>query len=672
MTAYILPDFTGTDPAYKLSGDVYNIYKKDQKIIFDSTTGPIYAESLVIHKITGSLSNATSTLLVNGVDYIIGDDDIDYTITSKCKPYIKDDLTLINSISFKLTEVPILVSMDYQRLYNANPVSDPMSVGATIDLSPDLIIDMLRKIGSLDVLRHSLINPVALPNKLDHPKLLEFDIDKQLPENLIVDEVYNINTYNRTNIIKPIYGAFFKDSVIIKMGNTILQPNIDYTVQITNMKLSESSANAYGIYDCISFNNEYSGEVKITYHAVGGILVREDISSVFSWILGIKGFLTDNEFVTSDQLENSPIIKKHSQAIKELSEQMRTALSGKPTYSDTTTGKVSVRKLLTNTTNELFWYSIATLDTVAGSTQLVSKDSFKFNIQLEQYKYQASVIASIDTTINSGNRGSITILNSTFPDDKSQELGYGDFGNTNVRNVPPIFRIISSPEQNCGAVLQIGLVLTTSTETMMIEDMSGVESCWKMVLTDNTNILPTETEYGWKDNAPILLYKANQDSTITIPIPDLDYSNPNYIEVMSPAHINIITGRIHLFESSTYSFEVQKNNILRYITGNFIKYADIYHTSGRARKTVTNIHRIFTGRGYTSIFNDVDTYLYKCSGNLPTSGSLYNTIELAFNRISYRLESTNDSPHSIVTAKTPMIIDGKGIETLIICIRVKV
>lgn len=547
--AYSLPDKTGTDPRYRIIGDRYTIRDRNQKIVFDPSNGPIYRESLKIFKLVTSLEkgSTTATRLVEQKDYRIETDDID--LTSMSKLYTMEDIQkeIIKSVTFTLSDVPILVSMDYQCVYNANPDSDPNSVGGTVDLTPDTIIDIYRKLSNIELQFQASLNVTALPKDFNLPKLLRFDINKELDENLITDEVYTVNTYIRHNAIFPKYGSFFRDSIVVKdQSDKVLKLNEDYLIQLDNLGLTKLSANKSGINDCILFIKEFTGDVKITYHAVGGKICVQDISSLKDNLTAMREYLSKNDFVTENGLNQTDVIKLHGQKLQELDEKMRQLLTGSPTYGDTTTGKVSIRDINQNVSG-LRWFTVAVLNTVTGSSDLVNMDRFICNLTIPSQGYQADIIvtACINPLMSNGKYGEISVINSLDPaKDK-----YNYLTDTNLNKVNPVlYRILTDP--GVGAVFQVGI--TDPIGKLAVEDRSGVESCWKLVLSDNSNNLPQEPKGGWGDNDNVIAPAFNNPSSqITI-----DPNNDRSGYRISPHNRILWQGNQEIDNNNQTSFDI--------------------------------------------------------------------------------------------------------------------
>ena len=527
--AYSLPDKTGTDPRYKVVNDMYNINDKNQKLIFDPSNGPIFKDSLEIYKIDASVTKRNAPArLQEGTDYYIQTDDIDYTTESKI--YVMNDIKkrIIKSVSFKLNcDVPVTVSLNYQLVYCANPNSDPNSVGGVVDLTPDTIIELFREISNLKLQYQSYLTNAALPQNMDAPKLLRYDINKENDNNIITDEVYNVNTFIRHNAIFPKYGAFFKDSVVVKdsNGNT-LQLGKDYLIQMDNLGFTKLTSNKSGVCDCILIIRDCTGEVKVTYHAVGGKVVVQDISSMYSHIVNIREYLANNKFVTSEGLNQTDVIKLHAQRIEGLEEEMRKLVNGTPTYSDVTSGKVAIHPINSDVSG-LRWFTLATMNTVIGGTEPAKMGRFKCNIEIPELGYQADVIvgANIFPLIPNSPTISIKVLNSVDPAD---DTIWSDQATTLNRTAPILFRGLTDP--NAGAIFQIG-VTNAANARIAVEDTSGTESCWKLVLSDNTNNLPNENiGNGWGDNDIVVANNIHGNTPLNINMNDIY----RCIEVISP------------------------------------------------------------------------------------------------------------------------------------------
>jgi len=153
--------------------------------------------------------------------------------------------------------------------------------------------------------------------------------------------------------------------------------------------------------------------------------------------------------------------------------------NGLPTYGDVSTGTALLKKVSAVDTS-LHWWSIATLYQVDGSNDFVKADVFKFRLTSIHTKLMFECVVSVD--VDNMARTQVKCLNSNIPE------------NT-IDMASPMLRILYSNQGSTyeGMTLQIGMKLQALQETFDIEDMSGRESCWKLIPFDANSTPPEDT-----------------------------------------------------------------------------------------------------------------------------------------------------------------------------------
>ncbi len=485
MSSYYLPDLTGQNSAYARTGDIYTLYETNQKILF-TPWAPIYATSLVI-----TTTDGTGTLLALNVDYVVNTDDIDTTTISRAKngspgfnKILLKSITIIRNTNL----LPLQVAMAYQQFYLTTPTSPVATGSGEIDVTPDLLIDMLRRITAVE--QTASMVPSVLSSSSATPLLLDYDINGILPANVISGEVHLVNTFGTNKVIRPIQGAFFKGSVSITAGGNPLVQDTDYIVISIDIGRTKVTTDTSGIYNLILLTVGYAGSVTIGYHAVGGEVSVQDLTAVYGQTKAITDFLNTAGFVTSESLPDTTAFQNLVNIVNKVETQVRSLLSGQPTYGDTTTGTTVPKQIRANDTN-LHWWTIATLYQVAGSNSIVQADRISLHIQLSSQQYLADVDVAFD--INNQNCPLTTEAHNVVYDP-----GFQLYGLINALPSPvPMIRAIYNTTQNnvTGVILQIGLSLPGLTDTLTIEDRSGVESCWLLNLNKgsvSSPILPSD------------------------------------------------------------------------------------------------------------------------------------------------------------------------------------
>ena len=277
------PDLTGALSTYAVSNDHYAIFMPSQRIDFDT---PIFETSLVV-----TVIGATSPLVEN-VDWIPAV--ADYTAMSQMKALSGTfSASLIRSIQIiSPLAQPYSISCSYQRLY------------------VDIIANILARLAVIENSLSILTTTVASSPSI--PKLLALDENKTNTSNLIVAEPYSINTFAGTNLILPVSGSFFSDSVVLTIPTTTpptpLVKGVDYVIIGCDRERTRATTNVSGVYQSILITRQFAGIVSVTYHAYGGVATLSDISSIYETVTNINAYLSASQFLTPDTLGSNAVV----------------------------------------------------------------------------------------------------------------------------------------------------------------------------------------------------------------------------------------------------------------------------------------------------------------------------------------------------------------------------
>lgn len=271
------PDLTGVDPTYAVTNDQYRIFMVGQRIDFKT---PIYQNSLVI-TILG-----TSTTLVFGTDWTVAV--ADYTAMGQAMAVSSVfTATLISSIQIITAfTTPYTISCNYQLLYK------------------DVIANILSRLAVIETKLSILTTTTTSTPAI--PKLLPADPNETNTSNLIVAEPYTTNTFSGMNLIIPVSGAFFADSVVLTISGTTppvpLVRNVDYIIIGCDIERTRSTTNTSGVYRSILVTRPFAGIISVTYHAYGGGVTLSDVSSIYQTLVNINAYLGANTFLTAADL----------------------------------------------------------------------------------------------------------------------------------------------------------------------------------------------------------------------------------------------------------------------------------------------------------------------------------------------------------------------------------
>lgn len=478
-------DLTGVAPDFLRSNDIFVLSKTGMKINFNQ---PIFKDSLVMMTTDGLSLNLTA-----GVDWSVSDDDVDETATARAQTKdITFAKTLIKSVTIirPQAQLPVKVAMTYQQLFSMSPVSPLIASSADVQFDPTSWSDSLRRLAALEQLAARVSNDQA--NTSAVPKLLKYDPTGSSPDNLIVNEQYQIDTYSGIRNIQLVNGSFYRDSVKITTPDGLpFSEGTQYNPQLFNKAKTNGSSNNSGVYDLLQIVYDYSGPVNITYRAVGGAPTIADMVSVYARIQSIYDFLNSTSILSSDMLGDTDVIKNIITRITENEEVMRKLASGTPTYGDATNGISVVKYFNARDTDKLHWFPVARLYKVEGSQSLITSDTFRMRMKL----VRSGILADVVVAFDADNPIKQIQVDSFAVQSNPSFSPYGNSVSTPI--VYPQFRVAWNNNGGVlsGAVLQIGLNLPTGVETAEFFDLSGNEGCWildQTVSVQATPINPTD------------------------------------------------------------------------------------------------------------------------------------------------------------------------------------
>lgn len=494
--ALYTPDLSGSNPIYKVDADPVAITGDGQKITFDT---PVFASSLVI-----TYNDGSNTPLTKDVDWEIKADDIDQTTIARIlvsHPTFNE--VLLKSVTFKVKfSTPTPVTMTYQQLYHVEYKNATFN-GQLIELTPALISETLQRVAALEQKTQGLVDVASVTNTA--PKLFPIDIHKTIPTNEVAEEVHTVNVFQKQHMIFPLAGSFFRDSVTIVDSNDVpLVEGADYLVKFFNKAKSLPSNNTSGVYDAIMITKGYAGALKVTYHAYGGQPTFDDLTKLNATVQSIVDYLGESSFVTEVGLPFTNVMNAYDGRVAALEEAVRIlAQTGNPQYGDSTNGTTAVHRLKT-TDVKLHWFTIASMYKVGTAPDIFTKDRMSFRMMLNNAGIQADVIVSADIT---SPHNTFSVSTTNVLQDTGADVVYGAGRLDTV--VMPQFRIIWSDDvaSLSGVLLQIGIQCPSLDETLVIEDRSGLESTWKLKVSqagfitpeDNTILLPDGATY-WDGN----------------------------------------------------------------------------------------------------------------------------------------------------------------------------
>ena len=587
---YKIPDLTGTDPNYAVKNDVTMMVTSGSQLCFQES---IYSKSLVITPF------GSDTPLVQGTDYNFTNQDIDYTTMAKAMasdPSWDNQLVKSFTVLRPQANLPLKISMSYQYFYLVTPTVPITNASGTVDFNPDVAAMLINNVASLQQIINSPTASAGFTTQ--KPVILQYDINETNPNNVISDEVWSIDTFNGKSTIFPVQGPFFRDSVSISLtGNSGVTPTqlvegTDYLCLGFNPVLTSLSTNNSGIYMLIKILKQFSGQVSVTYHAVGGEVTSNTVGLLAENIEDIKTYLSNTYFLTQQSLSDSPTIKTIQQQIQELNAKMRAQVEN-ATYGDSTNGVTVVKQIRATNTDE-HWFTIASLYQVAASPTpvLTDHDGMNLHVQMKNACYMADVSISFNRN-NPNYPFSVNVTNMIG------EPGFVLWGNTNTTStIYPKWRVVYNQDPNAftGAYLQLGMSLPQLTETLTIEDRSGVQSTWILNTETGTNAAPlTPQDNGFKLPDGQSVWSSTTTNSMSVSYAQMAQNSTGYM---------VLAGAYNLssFNNSNASPFSQTSLIPNTFLLKDIKRLDLWFTdSTTSSKFRLEVPMVYTASSYSTM-----------------------------------------------------------------------
>lgn len=484
-------DLTGKHPNHRVENKVVHVFRMDQTIDLDT---PVFADSIKVVLLSGGV-NVT---LEKDKDYYIPE-----TLITSCDNDMSRAKLLDKSFNEVLCRGFIMrmavddagysIAITYQRLYPIQ-YKGIYHHGEPLVITPDVIYSLIQDVEQL-VLLNSRVTEVGDLTE-DKGKYLPIDVDKTNPNNFIEDEVCVVNVLDNRAIILPTCGSFYLDSVIVKhpATNSVLEKDKDYLIIGMDEARTKATSHTSPVYQFIAITAPIVGEVHISYHAFGGMPTVDNYRDLLDNINNVISYLNNANTLTAESLGNTPLMIALFERMSKLEESMR-RLEGKPSYGDITSGKSIYMKLFTDKPG-LHWYTIASLYKVNGGRDISTADTMNFRLQTKQSHIQVQCAVAVDLHNEHGTKMNVSTVSENYP------RGYVPFVDYSKQDriIRPQLRVVwANDGELSGAYLQLGFELKgMAEEGICIEDMSGHESCWKLVdetvevtqPDDNNFILP--------------------------------------------------------------------------------------------------------------------------------------------------------------------------------------
>ena len=491
-------DLTGTLANYSESNRVFRIFKYNQLVDFETT---VFTNSIHVFMISGGVT----TELVFGTDYTVPEEfinpcDNDISSAKLMDPSFNEDLCrgiqMLRGVSYGTTYT---IAINYQRLY-PNQLRTAYFHNEPLNITPELMLDVITSIERLKLLSNNVADVTSVSSA--QGILLELDESKTNLNNYIVDEEHLLNVSGGRFVIQPKGGSFYYDSVRVYRPATdeVLTLGTDYFIVGMDEAKTKATSHTAPVYNFIMVVRPISDVVKISYHAYGGDPTLDNYRELLKNINNITEYLNDAKTVTEDNLGSTELMTSLFERIETLESEMR-RLQGVPSYGDITSGKCVLLKLYTPTPG-LHWYTIANLYNINGvGTVPCTADTFTFRLQTNISHIQFTASVSFDMNNNENDRVNVNVINENYP---RGYIPFTDYSNVAAIIQPQIRVVWNESDTVTGASLQLGFELKGMLEeTVSIEDLSGHESCWKLVDETATVTVPKDSDFLLPDNSSV-------------------------------------------------------------------------------------------------------------------------------------------------------------------------
>lgn len=484
-------DLSGSNENYFEDNRIFKVFKLGQVIDFGVT---VFANSIHVYYLSGGISD--QELILNTdyevTDELIADCDNDMSSCKLMDPNFNE--TLCHGIRMKQGVeygASYTIAVSYQRLYpsqirTAYIHSEPLNV------TPELMVEVIRSIEQLKVLTHDVtdVSSLTTPGSI----LLEVDESKSNPDNYITDEVHTVNVPNAKFVIHPKGGSFYYDSVTVKhpaSGQTLVL-GTDYFIEGMDESKTKATSHTAPVYNFILIVSQIVGDLEVSYHAYGGDPTLDNYRELLLNMNNVVKYLNEAKTVTEDTLGSTEVISSLCDRIAKLESNMR-RLQGLPSYGDITYGNSILMKLFSEQPG-LHWYTIASLYTITGeSVSPCTADTFKFRFQSLHSHIQFTATVSVDLSNTDNNKFNVNVTAENYP---RGFIPFEDYATVDQIIIPQLRIVWNESTQASGIYLQLGFELKGMLEeTVSIEDLSGHESCWKLVEEKTTSTTPQDSDF---------------------------------------------------------------------------------------------------------------------------------------------------------------------------------
>ena len=250
------------------------------------------------------------------------------------------------------------------------------------------------------------------------PSPLVTDYTGELADNYVEDEMHYVDTIGGKVIIRPSNGAFYGHDIVIRdKDNNILDAS-QYTARALDMGATKVCEHTSGVwrYIVLTLDNQYTGNLHISYHAFGGEVNISNFISLQNEFIELRNYINEGSFLTPSNLGGTPVMQEIYERLKTLDRYFRSLnLSG---YREMSNRYLAVPQSSNNTSG---WYRVAYLYKQASAA--VNKETVQL-LNDNYLKYVGRVLplcatptgSFVDTEIKPSHIGQYIIVNSATLD----------------------------------------------------------------------------------------------------------------------------------------------------------------------------------------------------------------------------------------------------------------
>ena len=105
---------------------------------------------------------------------------------------------------------------------------------------------------------------------------IELDLSGTNPNNKITNEIHHVSKDTNSNIIRPMAGSFFGNTLLINHSGRLLEEGVDYILGCGQRNILPVKDSINPIYDYIYLLEEHYRSLVLSYQAVGGNISQVD------------------------------------------------------------------------------------------------------------------------------------------------------------------------------------------------------------------------------------------------------------------------------------------------------------------------------------------------------------------------------------------------------------